>query len=70
MGEISPLFDRFATETAKKLVNKITVDHHINLRLTSNNDNPISIPHDDRPYVVFEEKGIFNCTILNIRIHW
>jgi len=93
-GGISPLFDRFATETAKKLlclcdevnikecigtvgekmknlctastiqvetkgVNKITLDNHINLRLTSNNENPISIPHDDRRYVVFEGKSIY-----------
>ena len=91
---ITPLFDRFATETSHKLlalcdeinikecvgsvgekmknlatastiqvetkgVNKITLDNHINLRLTSNHENPITIPHDDRRYVVFEAKDTY-----------
>jgi len=82
-GGISPLFDRFATETAHKVlclcdeinikecvgtigekmknlstattiqvetkgVNKITVENCINIRATSNNDNPFFIPPDDR----------------------
>ena len=93
-GGITPLFDRFATETAKKLlclcdevnikecvgtigekmknlatastiqvetkgVNKITLSNYIRLRLTSNNENPINIPHDDRRYCIFEGKNTY-----------
>lgn len=36
-----------------KNVTKICIPNHINLRWTSNNDNAVSIPPDDRRYCVF-----------------
>lgn len=42
-----------------KNVTQISIPNHINLRWTSNNDNAVNIPPDDRRYCVFQCSSIY-----------
>jgi len=54
--KLKNLATSLTTDWENKGINAITIPNHINIRITSNNDNPISIPPDDRRFCVFECK--------------
>lgn len=56
--KIKNLTTRSTTDWEIKGVTKLTIPNYINLRWTSNNENAVNIPTDDRRFCVFQSSSI------------
>lgn len=57
--KIKNLTTRDTTDWEIKGITKMTIPNYINLRWTSNNENPINVPTDDRRYCIFQSSSLY-----------